>query len=325
MAATRMMRCALVLLSLIGGARAQCDVSGLTSPLQSTGYTLNDGTTACANGDTVADGEVCSLSCASGYEASGTAASCSSTTFTAGSETCVDIDECTAGTDNCAAVGSTCTNLDGTFLCTCAAGYTGSGTVCTENQCVVGSGYPAGVGVEIERDTCAEQDMTGLDAAADAATCNAIGSCTFTCTGTATIDECSGTATDASTFPDCAAAFASSGECPVGCDVDVPTCDVDASTPSSGVLAADVCPAGCTETCGPAVASGVAGFESACIFTPDNQLTINVDEEACVAADISSCEVRNRMSSLRRQFLVAPILCHCSVGTHVKTLTNKQH
>jgi hypothetical protein len=251
MAATRMMRCALVLLSLIGGARAQCDVSGLTSPLQSTGYTLNDDTTACANGDTVADGEVCSLSCASGYEASGTAASCSSTTFTAGSETCVDIDECTAGTDNCAAVGSTCTNLDGTFLCTCAAGYTGSGTVCTENQCVVGSGYPAGVGVEIERDTCAEQDMTGLDAAADAATCNAIGSCTFTCTGTAT-PECSGTATDTSTFPDCAAAFASSGECPVGC-TGTPTCDVDASTPSSGVLAADVCPAGCTETCGPTV------------------------------------------------------------------------
>jgi hypothetical protein len=164
----------------------------------------------------------------------------------------VDIDECLDPLVSlCATTGSTCTNLEGTHLCACDAGYTGSGQVCTENSCVVGSGYPAGVGVAIERDTCAEQDMTGTDPAQDAADCNGISACTFTCTGTAT-PECTGTADDTTQYPDCAAEFASSGDCPVGCD-GTPTCDVDGTTPSSEGLADDVCPAGCTETCAPTV------------------------------------------------------------------------
>ncbi len=202
------------------------------------------------NGATVLADATCALTCSAGYEATGTEASCTASgTFLPGDQTCVDIDECADPlVSQCATTGSTCTNLEGTHLCACAAGYTGSGQVCTENSCVVGSGYPAGVGVQIQRDTCAEQDMTGTDAAADAAACDGVSGCTFTCTGTAT-PECTG---DAPGYPDCAAEFASSGDCPVGC-VGTPTCDVDATTPSSTGLAADVCPAGCTETCGPTV------------------------------------------------------------------------
>jgi len=45
--------------------------------------------------------------------------------------TCTDVDECAAGTDNCDA-NAACTNAEGTFVCTCNAGYEGSGTSCTD-------------------------------------------------------------------------------------------------------------------------------------------------------------------------------------------------
>ena len=41
-----------------------------------------------------------------------------------------DVDECSAGTDNCAAE-ATCTNTDGSYICTCNTGYTGDGVTCT--------------------------------------------------------------------------------------------------------------------------------------------------------------------------------------------------
>ena len=37
-----------------------------------------------------------------------------------------DVDECVLGTDNCDPV-ATCTNIEGTYTCSCPAGYTGSG------------------------------------------------------------------------------------------------------------------------------------------------------------------------------------------------------
>ncbi|XP_038066601.1 fibrillin-1-like [Patiria miniata] len=47
--------------------------------------------------------------------------------------TVIDFDECTAVTNghNCDTFAN-CTNTDGGFLCTCTAGYTGSGVTCTE-------------------------------------------------------------------------------------------------------------------------------------------------------------------------------------------------
>jgi hypothetical protein len=40
-----------------------------------------------------------------------------------------DIDECATDTDNCDA-NAFCTNTNGSFTCTCNAGYTGSGVQC---------------------------------------------------------------------------------------------------------------------------------------------------------------------------------------------------
>ncbi|XP_038066602.1 uncharacterized protein LOC119736659 [Patiria miniata] len=47
--------------------------------------------------------------------------------------TVIDFDECSAvmNRDNCDTFAN-CTNIDGGFLCTCTAGYTGSGVTCTE-------------------------------------------------------------------------------------------------------------------------------------------------------------------------------------------------
>jgi hypothetical protein len=164
---------------------------------------------------------------------------------------------------------------------------------------------------------------------------------------TAAEASCTGTATDGQTV--CADNFAlqtstavadctggAGAGCTYGTTVTVSGLDAfqtDPTTPTECSMSRrsdrESCPRGCVFAKNAndqaTVASLCNAASTACIFTPDNQLTINVDEEACVAADISSCEVRNRMSSLRRQFLVAPILCHCSVGTHVKTLTNKPH
>ncbi|XP_078575880.1 uncharacterized protein LOC144861750 [Branchiostoma floridae x Branchiostoma japonicum] len=50
-----------------------------------------------------------------------------------------DINECTVGTDNCH-IQATCTNTDGSFICTCDTGYTGDGVTCTDiNECTLGT------------------------------------------------------------------------------------------------------------------------------------------------------------------------------------------
>jgi hypothetical protein len=43
---------------------------------------------------------------------------------------CTDDDECTLGTHNCDD-NATCNNTDGSFNCSCNAGYTGDGVTCT--------------------------------------------------------------------------------------------------------------------------------------------------------------------------------------------------
>ncbi|MGN6107627.1 MAG: choice-of-anchor M domain-containing protein [Kofleriaceae bacterium] len=48
-------------------------------------------------------------------------------------ETCVDLDECAA--DDPCDPRATCTNTEGSFACTCPAGWTGDGTACAPEPC----------------------------------------------------------------------------------------------------------------------------------------------------------------------------------------------
>ena len=41
----------------------------------------------------------------------------------------LDVDECSPSLDNCHE-NSNCTNINGSFFCTCDGGYSGNGTVC---------------------------------------------------------------------------------------------------------------------------------------------------------------------------------------------------
>lgn len=72
------------------------------------------------------DGTTCAPSpCAPGYQ-------------TSSGGTCVDADECALGTAACDP-DATCTNLTGSYRCTCKLGFTGTGEVCDPIQC--GAGY----------------------------------------------------------------------------------------------------------------------------------------------------------------------------------------
>ena len=43
----------------------------------------------------------------------------------------VDINECASGTDNCDE-DATCSNIPGSFVCTCNSGFSGDGVTCIE-------------------------------------------------------------------------------------------------------------------------------------------------------------------------------------------------
>ncbi len=49
----------------------------------------------------------------------------------------LDIDECSNNTFNKCDLQANCTNIDGSYNCTCFDGYFGNGTTCTGRKCVL--------------------------------------------------------------------------------------------------------------------------------------------------------------------------------------------
>ena len=49
--------------------------------------------------------------------------------------TFTDIDECALGVDACSD-DATCTDIEGSYVCTCHPGYTGNGVNCTGMSCM---------------------------------------------------------------------------------------------------------------------------------------------------------------------------------------------
>ena len=49
----------------------------------------------------------------------------------------LDIDECALGGAHKCHENATCSNTDGSYMCTCKAGYTGSGADCVGQYCIL--------------------------------------------------------------------------------------------------------------------------------------------------------------------------------------------
>ena len=71
-----------------------------------------------AHGNAACEASICTVTCDPGWE---------------GDDCAVDVDECTADPAPCD-TNATCTNTDGSFECTCDAGYTGDGVGCTDDD-----------------------------------------------------------------------------------------------------------------------------------------------------------------------------------------------
>ncbi|XP_065181330.1 uncharacterized protein LOC135811977 [Sycon ciliatum] len=93
-----------------------------------------------------ARGTVVSVACATGYVQNGT--DITNTTCMAGQwstlPNCVDTDECLT---TCTDVNATCTNIAGSFTCTCGMGLTGTGL--TPGSCVVDDGGSSGSSAQL--------------------------------------------------------------------------------------------------------------------------------------------------------------------------------
>ena len=61
------------------------------------------------------------------------------TGFTGNGKNCTDIDECAEKRDDCH-TNATCSDVEGSFTCTCDSGYTGNGTHCGDiDECTAPS------------------------------------------------------------------------------------------------------------------------------------------------------------------------------------------
>ncbi len=89
-------------------------------PLPSCGDGVVTSGEACDDGNPTS-GDGCSSACAveAGWMCSGAPSQCA------------DVDECALGLDSCDA-NATCTNVPGSFGCTCKLGYTGNGVTCAD-------------------------------------------------------------------------------------------------------------------------------------------------------------------------------------------------
>lgn len=157
---------------------------------------------------------------------------------------CVDIDECALGTDTCA-MHATCTNMPGSYTCTCASGWTGDGFTCGDiDECTTGTAGCA------EHATCTNAPGT-FDCACD----QGWSGDGFTCTD---VDECAmqGTCDTNASCTNELGAFTCA--CNMGWDGDGFTCaDVDECA-----LGTDACDpqAACANTVGSYTCTCEAGW-----------------------------------------------------------------
>ncbi|KAL3851659.1 hypothetical protein ACJMK2_015388, partial [Sinanodonta woodiana] len=92
-------------------------------------------------------------------------------------------DECIKGTHTCHPANGQCTNTDGSYTCSCKAGYGGNGVVCTDvNECAVGTNA---CDKRLGRGMCTNTDgsyvcscSTGFILAPDGLNCNDVDECT---------------------------------------------------------------------------------------------------------------------------------------------------
>ncbi|XP_078667268.1 mucin-4-like [Branchiostoma floridae x Branchiostoma belcheri] len=118
-------------------------------------------------------------------------------TMLADNRTCLDIDECSAGTHNCHAQ-ATCTNMEGSFNCTCNTGYAGDGNTCTDiDECQTSNGGCDRICLNVEGSYQCACD-SGFRLADDMHSCEDIDECsgpthgcTQFCTNTVGGFECS--------------------------------------------------------------------------------------------------------------------------------------
>ncbi len=173
---------------------------------------------------------------------------------------CVDIDECAQQTDNCD-TNATCTNMMGSFTCTCNTGFEGNGVTCTDiDECTTNT------------DNCDTNAMCTNNTGSFSCACNTgFSGNGVTC---ADIDECAANTDDCDGLATCSNTTGSySCTCPTGY--------MGTGHGTNGCTDVDECTAG-TDTCDTnAMCTNTAGaFTCACNagFTGDGMTCTDVDE-----------------------------------------------
>ncbi|NOY92940.1 MAG: hypothetical protein GXP55_17285 [Deltaproteobacteria bacterium] len=159
---------------------------------------------------------------------------------------CTNIDECAEGAPCVGAVGATCADTDGSYTCTCPAGYSGAG---------VGAGG-----------TCADDDECASVSTCGSGSCsNTVGSYTCSCDSGYSAPATGGTCVNVN---ECATAT-TCGVGRAGCVDTVGsyrcTCQSGFTAPPAGGTCSDIDECASVSTCGPGSCSNTVGsYTCAC-------------------------------------------------------------